>query len=1054
MKKTMKRFLSILLTVALLLGSFVIILPATILPVSADSYTNVPANTAVTVNGVKIRYDRYSGNDDGYVHVFADGTIEFKIRHGDMVWFPDVVMTNSSAVHGEVTVISGTYQHSGFAYNVAASGDGSYASAMIAGYNNGARVRIAGDTKANLGNNNGGDGYGSGGTSKKPVNGYITGYSQDTINLSSTYENIRNSNMEIAIEKTAGIDLYKSDGKVYVDWLAVGYGAYHSASYDDNTSTVPYLFAGGSVGYGILYQKYNDGDKGATADHSEYIIRRIENLYVTNCTVAGATTERVVLAMKEYADVPANTTVLVNGVNVRYDRYSGNDDGYVHVYPSGKIELKIRHGDMVWFPDVVMTDDSLVHGEVTVLSGTYQHSGFAYHVAKSGDTWASTMIAGYNNGARVRIAGDTKANLGNDNGGDGYGSGGDGKFPVGQNPSVQNLNNYYDTVKNVNSEVAVGKTVGIELQKKSDGKVYVDWLAVGYGAYHSASYTDSTSIASYLYAGGSVGYSILYQNYNNDYIIRRIENLYVTHCSVSGSPEIIANLVGTGNLEILDNHTNVTINGQVWRFDPTSAHTGSYWAKSSDGKIFAKMECGDLLWMPEVSGVIGSIEMDVKLYVSDGGTNASQMAGGIAYNIDAGANGTWGDSTDTAYGTNVQTSLRRRIGYGTYTGFSTNAGFNGGTVGDVSGWAIASGIDNSNYWYNSSGIWEAGRSVHFGLFREDTTVTATFGNTIQKRHTTDYYTIDGSNKKPVVGPFGFQFVWTSGANIVSVSNVTYENLGASANLSLDGKIKVNFGYYSDPARDLELVARNGATVLASMDCDATKKNVLSIPVNAKEMTDTLTITVEEGGTPIAGGTYSLSVKQYAEALAAADSDWADLMEAMLDYGAAAQQYFGYNTSNLAADISGGITFNPASISDDITFSSGYTSYIVGNRVGLTLSLESGTDLNLYVRPLHYYDQSATVTAASAVNSSSVSVPVTLKKNGDFWEITISDLKAEDLNERFTFTVTVKDNSGSHNVTITCSALNWVKSAIAKGTANSQILAKAVGVYAAEAENMA
>ncbi len=1039
MKTTTKRFLSILLSVFMLFGTVAMMIPAAVITASADpAYTNVPANTAVTVNGVKIRYDRYSGNDDGYVHVFPNGTIEFKIRHGDMVWFPDVVMTDSSTVHGEVTPISGLGTHTGFAYNVATSGDGSYSSANIVGYNNGGRIRVAGDTKANLGKNNGSDGYGSGGTSKRPVNGDITNSKHG---ISNRYDLIRNSNYEVAEGKTAGVNLYKSDGKVYVEWLADYYGAYHTANYTDSTDNIAYLYAGGSVGYGVLYQGYNDNDKGATADNSIYSVRRIENLYVTNCTVAGESTDKAVLAWN-YTDIPANSTVEVNGVNIRYDRYSGNDDGYVHVYPSGKIELKIRHGDMVWFPDLVTTDNSLIHGEVTVVSGTYQHSGFAYSVAKSGDTWASAMIAGYNNGARVRIAGDTKANLGNDNGGDGYGSGGTSQKPV--NDAVQNLNSYYNNVKNDNNEVAAGKTVGIEL-KKSDGKVYVDWLAVGYGAYHSANYNDSTDTVPYLYAGGSVGYSLLYQNYNNDYIVRIIENLYVTNCMVAGNSEVIANLVGTGDImkagTALETHTNVTINGQVWRFDPTAGHTGSCWAKLPDGTILAKMESGDLLWMPEVTGVLGSIEMDVKLYSSDGGVNTSQMAGGIAYNIDAGENGTWGDSTDTAYGTNVQTEWRRRIGYGTYTNYAANNGFSGGTIGTVSGMNIVSdNRDSANYWYNSTGIWAAGRSVHFGLFRDDAQVTATFGSTSNPRHTTDYYTIDNENKKPVVGPFGFQFVWTSGANVVQISNVTYETLGAAMNLSLDGKIKVNFGYYSDPAQTLELVARNGETVLARTNCDPTRRTILSIPVNAKEMTDTITITIEEGGSAITNGTYSVTVKQYAEALAAADAEWADLMNAMLNYGAAAQKLFGYNTENLAADISGGITYNVADLPDLTT--DGDRSFL--SAIAGTLTLESGTDLNLYFKPV---DPGATLTA-TAEDQSYNAVALETETVDGYLKVSVKDLAAEELGDEFYITVT----DGAKSVTLNYSALCWVKSAVGSDSASDETktLAKAVGVYASEA----
>ncbi|MBQ3639761.1 MAG: hypothetical protein II955_04510 [Clostridia bacterium] len=165
MKTATKRFLSVLLTVFMFFGTVALAIPAMVVTASADaSYTDVPANTTVKVNGINVRYDRYDGNNDGYVHVFADGTIELKIRHGDMVWFPDLVMTNSSEVHVEVTVLEGTDHFNGFAFNVASDGAGSWASANIAAFLNGSRVRVAGDTKANLGgytnNSNNNEGYG------------------------------------------------------------------------------------------------------------------------------------------------------------------------------------------------------------------------------------------------------------------------------------------------------------------------------------------------------------------------------------------------------------------------------------------------------------------------------------------------------------------------------------------------------------------------------------------------------------------------------------------------------------------------------------------------------------------------------------------------------------------------------------------------------------------------------------------------------------------------------------------------------------------------------
>ena len=349
MRKTAKKFLSLLLTVALLMGSIALMIPATILTASADpSYTNVPANTTVLVNGINVRYDRYDGNDEGYVHVFADGTIEFKIRHGDMVWFPDVVMTNSSEVHAEFTVLEGTYQHSGVAYNVASDGAGSWASTMVVGFNNGARVRVSGDTKEHLGADNGGDGYGTGGA-KRPINTTVA-------NLNGYYDKVKNVNSEVAVGKTVAVDLKRSDEtasdgtyKVNVEWSAVGYGAYHSEKYTDSLdANTSYLYAGGSVGYTVLYQDYRN----------DYITRRLEKLTVTNCKVTGGTSDRddrTEIVLAGFVNVTPNTDFVYNGRTYRLDVYSGNTGSYAHILPNGTIDVNIRHGDMLWFPGVNMT---------------------------------------------------------------------------------------------------------------------------------------------------------------------------------------------------------------------------------------------------------------------------------------------------------------------------------------------------------------------------------------------------------------------------------------------------------------------------------------------------------------------------------------------------------------------------------------------------------------------------------------------------------------------------------------------------------------------------
>ena len=336
-------------------------------------------------------------------------------------------------------------------------------------------------------------------------------------------------------------------------------------------------------------------------------------------------------------------------------------------------------------------------------------------------------------------------------------------------------------------------------------------------------------------------------------------------------------------------------------------------------------------------------------------------------------------------------------------------------------------------------------------------------------------TYDDSTRDTYKGAVGFLTCWEAGGNpIFTIKNyqvtnalvngvrqnfdlvamlsayMTENNYVLRSSLSLNGTIGLNIRVDANAyiAGSEKLVVTDSASnvivdqALSGLWSAANGYYVGSIPVNAKEMTDVFTVCLKNGDDVIAGTTISnVSVKSYAEALAASDPSWADLMDAMLKYGAAAQQLFDYNTGNLAADISGGITYD-ASSDPSLSADMAYNAFI--SRVAGTLTLESGTDLNLYVLPV---DGEATFTASAMSNS--VSVPVTVAENGDYWQITISDLKAEELGDPFYITV----SDGTHSVTFTYSALCWVKAAIndANASANTKTLAKAIGVYASEAQ---
>lgn len=74
----------------------------------------------------------------------------------------------------------------------------------------------------------------------------------------------------------------------------------------------------------------------------------------------------------------------------------------------------------------------------------------------------------------------------------------------------------------------------------------------------------------------------------------------------------------------------------------------------------------------------------------------------------------------------------------------------------------------------------------------------------------------------------------------------------------------------------------------------------SFTVYAKNMGDKITYALTYKGYEIKSG--AVSVADYAEHLAVYYPQYADFAAAMLNYGAAAQVYFGYNTDNLASDV--------------------------------------------------------------------------------------------------------------------------------------------------------
>ena len=111
MKHNFKKILSVLLTACMLLGTMAAMFTMT--ASAADEYVEITPNTDFTYNDITYRFDVRDGNTNSYARIMADGSIEFKYAYGDILWFPEVKMTDTSALHAEVTSIAHDSDSSG-----------------------------------------------------------------------------------------------------------------------------------------------------------------------------------------------------------------------------------------------------------------------------------------------------------------------------------------------------------------------------------------------------------------------------------------------------------------------------------------------------------------------------------------------------------------------------------------------------------------------------------------------------------------------------------------------------------------------------------------------------------------------------------------------------------------------------------------------------------------------------------------------------------------------------------------------------------------------------
>ena len=268
---------------------------------------------------------------------------------------------------------------------------------------------------------------------------------------------------------------------------------------------------------------------------------------------------------------------------------------------------------------------------------------------------------------------------------------------------------------------------------------------------------------------------------------------------------------------------------------------------------------------------------------------------------------------------------------------------------------------------------------------------------------------------------------------------------AGYSLSLTGNIGVNFymelsnDVVNDESAYMNFTLPNGTTSKvyvsgthedgSTATTDTTVKDgvtyyVFTCEVAAKEMTSDIQAQMIGNNGEKKGTVHTYTVKEYADYILShmsADESLTSratiqLVKGMLNYGGAAQKYFGYKTDKLASDglTLTGAVFNDTSIINNITNDANKASVTHDNAKvtfkSAYLSLNSTTDLCVYVQ---FADDVTVKEDMFAIwcNTDQISkdqYEVTKVNEENCYKITLHGVKASQLNEKYAFYVELSD----------------------------------------------
>ena len=299
--------------------------------------------------------------------------------------------------------------------------------------------------------------------------------------------------------------------------------------------------------------------------------------------------------------------------------------------------------------------------------------------------------------------------------------------------------------------------------------------------------------------------------------------------------------------------------------------------------------------------------------------------------------------------------------------------------------------------------------------------------------------LDSSSEPTPAGP-------NNGTNI-TVADTISENFYIDGEYyGADAYVTVNYNHNSNLSETPNFNT-DDPQMLSEMDKisggDYAGNSIISVIQAPAQATEDITINVYASEADALAGTnpvdtITYNVYDYCRAILTGEySDgWKELAETTLDYCAAAQTYFGYNTDNMATKDNGGEYYNNLDSADF----SGVAS-IVKPACIKKASMVAKSDLEINLLSL----SPITVTGASmAADEGKDRFSVSDSVNGDYYEVNIKGIVPANMNK----TITI--NTGEGDIVLTANAI--MKIMANNSNANLANMAKAMYLYGAAAYN--